>query len=145
VQDAHYDTPRSTRTRAPRAKTVVEKRFLALGPDAEAFLVGAAAAATTRLPAELADLLTLHDAHGTDEFLAAVRRAVAFRRWRADDVRSILAAGLGAPTPRPAGDALNPAAAGGLPAAPVRSLADYAPARLHATTSQNTLPQEATR
>lgn len=140
VQDAHYDTPRSARTRAPRARTIVEKRFLALGPDAEAFLVGAAAAAVTRLPAELADLLALHDAHGRDAFLPALRRAVAFRRWRAADVRSILAAGLGAPTPRPAGNALAGDAAAGLPAAPVRSLADYAPARLHDTT-----PQEATR
>jgi hypothetical protein len=97
VQDAHYDTPRSARTRA-RARTVVEKRFLALGPDdAEAFLVGAAAAAV-RLPAELADLLALHDAHGPEVFLPALRRAVAFRRWRATDVRSILAAGLGAPS-----------------------------------------------
>ncbi|ETZ36810.1 transposase domain protein [Mycobacterium avium MAV_120809_2495] len=36
----------------------------------------------------------------------ALRRAVAFRRFRAADVRSILAAGAGTPQPRPAGDAL---------------------------------------
>jgi len=38
--------------------------------------------------------------------VAALERAVAFRRWRAADVRSILAAGAGAPQPCPAGDAL---------------------------------------
>jgi hypothetical protein len=38
--------------------------------------------------------------------MAALERAVALRRWRAGDVRSILAAGTGAPQPRPAGNAL---------------------------------------
>ena len=45
-----------------------------------------------------------------------------FRRWRADDVRSILAAGSAAPTPRPAGQALVLT----LPAVPVRPLTEYA-------------------
>jgi len=60
-------------------------------------------------------------------FLAALDRAVAFGRWRAADVRSILAAGGGTSDPRPAGDALILE----LPVVPVRSLADYAisPAR----------------
>jgi hypothetical protein len=48
---------------------------------------------------------------------------VAFCRWRAADVRSILAAGAGVPEPRiPAGDALI----ADLPAVPLRPLADYA-------------------
>jgi hypothetical protein len=46
---------------------------------------------------------------------------VAFRRWRAGDVRSILAAGAGAPQPRPAGDALVIE----LPKVPVRPLSAY--------------------
>jgi hypothetical protein len=46
---------------------------------------------------------------------------VAFRRWRAEDVRSILAAGAGTPQPRPAGDALVIQ----LPQVPVRPLSAY--------------------
>ena len=38
--------------------------------------------------------------------LAALDRAVAFGRWKAADVRSILAAGRGTPHPRAAGEAL---------------------------------------
>ena len=60
-------------------------------------------------------------AHGTDALVGALRRAVAFRRFRAVDVRSILAAGAGTPQPRPAGDALIL----DLPVAPTRSLDAY--------------------
>ncbi|MDQ1646621.1 MAG: hypothetical protein QOJ50_2805, partial [Cryptosporangiaceae bacterium] len=62
-----------------------------LGPVAGAFLTGAAAAGTTRLGVELAELAGLQAAPGTDTLIAALERAVAFRRWRAADVRSILA------------------------------------------------------
>ena len=112
------DTPR----RAPRAKTATEQQFLALGEVAEQFLVGAAAAGVSKLPTELAQILTLHAAHGHDPLLAALTRAVEFGRWRADDVRSILAAAGAAPQPRPAGQALVLT----LPSVPTRSLADYA-------------------
>ena len=122
VRDEHYGGPRPAPRRAVRPKTAAEKEFCALGPVAEAFITGAAAAGSTRLPAELAELNTLRAAHGEQAFLAALDRAVAFGRWRAADVRSILAAGAGAPQPRPAGDAL----ALDLPAVPVRPLADYA-------------------
>jgi hypothetical protein len=66
-------------------------------------------------------LLALGAAHGTDTLAAALHRAVAFRRFRAADVRSILAAGTGTPQPRPAGDALIL----DLPVAPTRSLDAY--------------------
>ena len=122
VRDEHYGGPRPAPRRAVRPKTAAEKEFCALGPVAEAFITGAAAAGCTRLPAELAELNTLRAAHGEQAFLAALDRAVAFSRWRAADVRSILAAGAGAPQPRTAGDAL----ALDLPAVPVRPLADYA-------------------
>jgi hypothetical protein len=92
-----------------------------LGADAEAFLVGAAAIGNTRLSSELEILLALGAAHGIDALVAALRRAVAFRRFRAADVRSILAAGAGAPQPRPPGDALIL----DLPVAPTRSLDAY--------------------
>jgi transposase len=124
VRDEHYGGPRpDTPRRAVRPKTVAEREFCALGPVAEAFITGAAASGATRLPTELAKLNTLRAAHGEEEFLAALGRAVAFCRWRAADVRSILAAGAGLPQPKvAAGDAL----AVDLPAVPVRPLADYA-------------------
>jgi transposase len=122
VRDEHYGGPRPAPRRAVRPKTAAEKEFCALGPVAEAFITGAAAAGATRLPAELAELNTLRAAHGNDAFAAALDRAVAFCRWRAGDVRSILAAGNGTADPRPAGDALIL----DLPVVPVRPLADYA-------------------
>jgi hypothetical protein len=122
VRDEHYGGPRPAPRRAVRAKTVAEKAFCALGPVAEAFITGAAAAGNTRLGPELVELNTLRAAHGDEQFLAALGRAVAFGRWRAGDVRSILAAGAGTAEPTAAGDALVLE----LPVVPVRPLSDYA-------------------
>jgi hypothetical protein len=122
VRDEHYGGPRPAPRRAARPKTAAEKEFCSLGPVAEAFITGAAAAGSTRLGSDLAELNTLRAAHGDQDFLAALDRAVAFCRWRPADVRSILAAGAGVPEPRVPGDALNL----DLPAVPVRPLADYA-------------------
>ena len=102
-------------------KTAAEKAFLALGPAAEAFLTGSAASGNTKLAADLDELAALRAAHGDQALTAALERAVAFRRWRAADVRSILAAGAGTPQPRPAGDALVIE----LPTVPVRPLSAY--------------------
>jgi transposase len=121
ILDAHYDGPRPAPNRGPRPRTTVEQQFCALGEEAHAFLVGAAAIGNTRLGSELEILLALGAAHGEQALVAALRRAVAFRRFRAADVRSILAAGTGAPQPRPAGDALIL----DLPVAPTRSLEAY--------------------
>ncbi|MDB5911237.1 MAG: Integrase catalytic region [Massilia sp.] len=106
VLDEHYGGPRPAPRRAVRPKTEADKAFCALGPVAEAFITGSAASGNTRLAADLAELAALRAAHGEDALLVALERAVAFRRWRAEDVRSILAAGAGIPQPRPAGDAL---------------------------------------
>jgi len=121
ILDTHYDGPRPQPSRGPRPKTPAEQQFCALGEDAHAFLVGAAAIGNTRLGSELEILLALGAAHGEQVLVAALRRAVAFRRFRAADVRSILAAGVGTPQPRPAGDALIL----NLPVAPTRSLDAY--------------------
>jgi len=123
VRDEHYGGPRPDKPRrAVRPRTAAEKAFCALGPVAEAFITGAAAAGSTRLGADLAELNILRAAHGDEAFAAALDRAVAFCRWRPADVRSILAAGPGTADPRPAGDALIL----DLPLVPVRPLADYA-------------------
>jgi hypothetical protein len=122
IADEHYGSARPDKPRrAPRPRTDAEKQFLALGPAAAAFLAGAAAAGVSSLGREIGQILTLRAAHGDDALVAALQRAVRFRRWRADDVRSILAAAGAAPTPRPAGEALVLT----LPAVPVRPLSDY--------------------
>jgi hypothetical protein len=92
-----------------------------LGPVAEAFLTGAAAAGVTKLTTEISEILTLQAAHGSQPLLTALERAVAFSRWRAADVRSILATNGSAPMPRPAGQALVLT----LPTVPTRSLDAY--------------------
>lgn len=122
IVDAHYDRARpEVPRRAARPRTPAEQEFLALGPVAEQFLVGAAAAGVTKLGGEIAEILTLGAAHGTQPLLAALERAVAFGRWRAADVRSILATNGHAPLPRPAGQALVMT----LPTVPTRSLDAY--------------------
>ena len=131
VLDEHYGGPRPKPRRAIRPKTVAEKAFCGLGASAEAFLAGAAASGHTRLGPEWGELNTLAAAHGHLVFLAALERATAFGRWRAADVRSILAAGTGTPKPRPAGTALVI----DLPTTAGRSLAEYAPAATVAVSS----------
>jgi transposase len=121
VLDEHYGGPRPAPRRAVRPKTAAEKAFITLGPAADAFLTGSAASGNTKLAADLDELAALRAAHGDPALIAALERAVAFRRWRAADVRSILAAGAGTPQPRAAGDALVIE----LPKVPVRPLSAY--------------------
>ena len=122
IVDEHYGRPRPDRpVRRARARTPQEKEFLELGPVAEVFLTGAAAAGVTKLTTELAEILTLRAAHGTPALLAALERAVAFTRWRAGDVRSILATNGQAPQPTLPGQALVLT----LPQIPTRSLDAY--------------------
>jgi len=102
VADAHYGGARPVPRRAVRPRTPAEKAFCALGPIAEAFVTGAAAAGHTRLGPELEQLAALEATHGREVLLAALERAVTFGRWRAADVRSILDAGAGTP-PSPPG------------------------------------------
>ena len=108
--------------RAIRPRTPGEIAFLGLGPVAAAFLRAAAAAGTSRLAGELARSPTSRRPTAGSRSLAALERALAYRRFRAADVRSILAAGPGVPRHRDPGAQLVI----GLPAVPVRPLAAYA-------------------
>jgi len=121
LDDAHYGGPARRPSRALRPRTPAELAFCDLGPVAEAFLRAAAGAGVTKLPTELGAIVELERAHGRAALIAALERALAHRRYRAADVRSILAAGAGVSRPRAAGAALE-----GLPAVPVRPLAAYA-------------------
>jgi hypothetical protein len=122
VNDDHYGGPRLPPQRPVRPKTPAEKAFCALGPVAESFIKAAAASGITSLAGDLDELAGMEAAHGKEALIAALERAVAFGRFRAHDVRSILAAGAGVARPTPPGDALVVA----LPTVPTRSLADYA-------------------
>lgn len=122
ILDEHYPTPRRAPSRGARARSDTERAFLALGEPAEAFIRAGAAAGHTMLPKEITvivdELLPFHDAA---EITRALQRATRFGRFRAADVRSILAIGPAAP---------EPAAAGGnvvveLPTVEVRGLDAY--------------------
>jgi len=89
-----------------RPKTAAEIAFCGLGSAAEAFIKAAAAAGITSMAGDLDELAGLEAAHGREALIAALERAVAFGRFRAHDVRSILAAGTGVARPTRAGDAL---------------------------------------
>jgi len=122
ICDEHYGGARARPSRAVRPRTAAEVAFLGLGPIAEAFLRAAAAAGTARLETELGEIAGLADAWGRETLVTALDRATRFRRFRAADVRAILVAGAGVPTPTAAGAPL----VADLPAVPVRSLNAYA-------------------
>ncbi len=122
IQDDHYGGARVRPLRAVRAKSAAERAFLGLGPAAERFLRAAAAAGTARLASELEEISALEAAFGRDQLVAALERATAHRRFRASDIRAILAAGEGVMTVAAPGAPLQL----GLPAVPTRPLAAYA-------------------
>ncbi|MET0729181.1 MAG: IS21 family transposase [Acidimicrobiales bacterium] len=121
IVDEHYGGPRRGPGRAVRARSGAERAFLALGPTAEQFLRDAAAAGVTKLGTELGLIAGLEAAWGRDALIAALERAVAFRRFKAADVRSILEAGPGVPTITTEGTTLDL----DLPQVPVRTLDAY--------------------
>jgi transposase len=122
IKDEHYGGPRRPPRRTPRPRTAAERAICALGEVGEAFIKAAAAAGVTKLGAELEELAALEAAHGREALAAAMSRALEFSRYKASDVRSVLAAGKGVPRPSSRGEALVL----DLPKVPTRSLADYA-------------------
>lgn len=122
INDDHYGGARPAPRRAVRPTTAAEIAFCALGPVAETFIKAAAAAGMTTLAGDLDELAGLQAAHGRDALVAALERAVTFGRFRASDVRSILAAGVGVARPTGPGDALVVA----LPVVATRPLSAYA-------------------
>lgn len=121
--DEHYPSPRKPASRGPRARTDAERAFLALGELAEAFIRQGAAAGMTMLPKEIIEIVTdLLPAHGRDAVAHAVARAARFGRFKAADVRSILAIGTALPEPTVGGERVVIE----LPTAEVRSFDAYA-------------------
>lgn len=122
LQDVHYGRAARPPVRALRPRSADELAFLSLGSVAEAFLRAAAASGATRLHLDLAEIVPLIASHGHEALVAALERALLFRRFGAADVRAILAAGPAAPRLAQAGQDL----AVELPAVPVRPLTAYA-------------------
>ena len=125
VSDDHYVKPAAKPRRAIRPKSSVERTFISFGETAEDFLRAAAAAGTQRLASELQDIVTLEASWGRAALIDALERATTFRRFKAQDVRSILLAGT-APTVVPPGELLEHSA----PEAKTRPLDVYALERL---------------
>ena len=122
VLDEHYPTPRKPASRGPRARSDAERSFLALGEPAEMFIRQGAAAGIATLSKEIIEIVTdLLPSHGQDAVAKAVARAARFGRFRAGDVRSILAIGPALQEPAAAGDDVVVA----LPAGEVRSFDAY--------------------
>ncbi len=122
IIDDHYGGPRKTPARAVRPRSTTERAFLQLGPVAEDFLRAAAAAGVNKLPSELAGIVELVAAYGTNAVVAALQRGLTFRRFTAGDIRSILDAGTGVAEVVDEGPPVDH----GLPAVPVRDLSAYA-------------------
>jgi hypothetical protein len=112
--------------RGIRPRTAAEVAFIGLGPAAERFLRSAAAAGTQRLEHELTEIVELEAAWGRNGVIGALERATRFRRFKAADVRAILMAGTGVPTPIKPGRQLQL----DLPEVPIRPLSAYAVAKL---------------
>lgn len=122
IKDEHYDRPARRPRRAVRPRSAAQRAFLALGEVAELFLRAAAAAGTPRLEAELAEIASLHPGWPKQDILRALERALAFRRFGADDVRAILEAGVGIPGLVAPGEIIT----GRFPSVPRRPLSAYA-------------------
>jgi hypothetical protein len=112
--------------RGVRPRTAAEVAFIGLGPSAETFLRTAAAAGTLRLEHELKELVELEAVWGRPALIRALERGARFRRFKATDVRAILMAGTGVPTPMRPGQQLQL----DLPEVSTRPLSAYAVAAL---------------
>lgn len=96
-------------------------KFLQLGDVAEDFIKRGAAAGVSTLPSEIAEIVSdVVPAYGAEAVVGALGRATRFGRFRAVDVRSILAAGV-LPDDVAPGEHLDV----DLPGAQVRSLDAY--------------------
>ena len=123
VLDEHYPRPRKAPSRGPRPRTDAEHNFIALGDAAEQFIRDGAAAGVTTLGKEIVEIVNeLIPAHGIDAVTKAVTRAVKFGRFRASDIRSILAIG---PVPQELGQPGNNMTVVELPNVEIRSLDAY--------------------
>jgi hypothetical protein len=123
ICDEHYSSARRPPQRGARPRTPTERAFLDMGDIADRFVRGAAAAGVATLARELEVIVDeLVPAHGEAAVVKAMTRAVRFGRYRAEDLRAILAIGPAAPELAGPGDNLDVIA---LPNVDVRSFDAY--------------------
>lgn len=122
IVDDHYGGPRRPPARAVRPRSAAERAFLQLGAVAEDFLRAAAAAGINKLSSELAAIVELTRAWGVEQVVAALERGLTFRRFTANDIRSILAADVGVAD---VGDEGQPIVLDHLPKVALRDLSAY--------------------
>jgi transposase len=92
IKDEHYPPrPAGALERRPRARSAEEAAFLALGAGAEAWLVRAAAAGTTRVRRKLAEAVDLAKLHGSAEVEQALAVCADAGRFADGDLAAILA------------------------------------------------------
>jgi transposase len=91
IHDEHYPPrPAGALERRPKAGTIEEQAFLAIGPGAERWLIAAAAAGTTKLRRKLAEGVALAKLHGVEQVDEALAVAAAAGRFGEGDLAAIL-------------------------------------------------------
>jgi transposase len=92
IRDEHYPPrPPGALERRPKAATLEEQAFLAIGPGAAEWLTKAAAAGTVRLRRKIAEAVALAKLHGAGDVDEALAAAAAAGRFGEGDVAAILA------------------------------------------------------
>jgi transposase len=92
IQDQHYPPrPAGALERRPKANTLDEQAFLAIGPGASQWLTQAAAAGTVRLRRKVAEAVALAKLHGPGDVDEALAAAAAAGRFGEGDLAAILA------------------------------------------------------
>jgi transposase len=92
IRDEHYPPrPPGALERRPKAGTLEEQAFLAIGPGAAEWLTKAAAAGTVRLRRKIAEAVALAKLHGASDVDAALAAAATAGRFGEGDLAAILA------------------------------------------------------
>jgi hypothetical protein len=92
INDAHYPPkPAGALDRKPRARTIEERAFLALGDGAERWLIAAAAAGTSRVRRKMEEAIDLAKLHGAERVERALGTCADAGRFADGDLASILA------------------------------------------------------
>ena len=91
LEEAHFPPAPAGLDRAPRARTVAESEFLALGEGAHLWLTEAAAAGTSRMRVKMAAAVTTAKLVGVTEVDWALGHAAVNARFGEHDLASILA------------------------------------------------------
>ena len=91
IDDGHYPPrPAGTLSRKPRARSMEEAAFLALGEGAEQWLMKAAAQGTSRIRRKMAETVDLAKLHGSEQVERALAACAQAGRFGEGDLAAIL-------------------------------------------------------